>query len=124
MSPRTFIPAFLAFVCLLLGVATPAHAAELVRRFDRAPKPMAYEPAFLQAAWDGYRAERGVAEDEVDPDDFIRWTYARALAHREPRYRAMARRGVTVPADAMAGIATEADFVRVVAEALEGRMRD
>ena len=28
MSPRTFIPAFLGFVCLLLGAATPAHAAD------------------------------------------------------------------------------------------------
>ena len=28
MSPRTFIPAFLAFVCLLLGAAAPAHAAD------------------------------------------------------------------------------------------------
>lgn len=101
---------------------TPAHAAELIRRFDRAPKPMAYEPAFLLAAWEGYRAERGVAEAAVDPDDFIRWTYARALAHREPRYRAMARRGVTVAADAMAAVASEADFVAAIAAAL-GRMR-
>jgi hypothetical protein len=28
VSPRTFIPAFLAFVCLLLGAATPAQAAD------------------------------------------------------------------------------------------------
>ncbi len=24
--------------------------------------------------------------DDVDPDDFIRWAYAKALAHRQPRY--------------------------------------
>ena len=34
---------------------------------------------------------RACPPDEVDPDDFIRWTYARALAHRQPLYAAMAR---------------------------------
>ena len=28
--------------------------------------------------------------EQVDPDAFVRWTYARALAHRQPRYRAIA----------------------------------
>ena len=73
-----------------------AHTEELVRRFDRAPKPMYYDPTFLRAAWEEYRAETGAAETQVDPDAFVRWTYARALAHRQPRYAAMARRGVTV----------------------------
>ncbi|MDO5641351.1 MAG: ATPase, partial [Paracoccus sp. (in: a-proteobacteria)] len=71
-----------------------AHTEELVRRFDRAPKPMYYQPEFLDVAWRAYRMEKGLREDQVDPDDFIRWTYARALAHRQPRYAAMARRGV------------------------------
>ena len=45
----------------------------------------------------------------VDPDAFVRWTYARALAHRQPRYGAMADRwGVTVPASALDGVTTEA----------------
>jgi hypothetical protein len=29
-----------------------AHTAELVRRFDRAPKPMYYQPHFLDAMWE------------------------------------------------------------------------
>ena len=104
---------------------TEAHAAELVRRFDRAPKPMAYHPAFLERAWAVYGESNGVAEDRVDPDAFIRWTYARALAHRQPRYAAMAARwGVRVPADAMAGVDGEAAFVDVVAHAIDRRMRE
>ena len=39
------------------------HTAELVRRFDRAPKPMYYEPEFLDRAWVKYRMENGLRED-------------------------------------------------------------
>ncbi|PKP84403.1 MAG: ATPase, partial [Alphaproteobacteria bacterium HGW-Alphaproteobacteria-2] len=98
------------------------HAEELVRRFRRAPKPMYYEPAFLDARWAEYRALNGVAEDAVDPDDFVTWTYAQALAHRQPRYAAMAENwGVTVDAEEVADVASEADVVEMVARALERR---
>lgn len=96
-----------------------AHTSELVRRFDRAPKPMYYQPQFLDRAWVAYRVERGLREDEVDPDDFIRWTYARALAHRQPRYAAMARRGVTITAEEAAAVASPDDFCRLIAAAID-----
>jgi hypothetical protein len=99
---------------------TEAHTRELIRRFDKAPKPMCYEPAFLERSWAAYLAETGGAPERVDPDAFVRWTYARALAHRQPRYRAIARRwGITVPADRIAAVASEADLVDLVAGALE-----
>ncbi|WP_417724110.1 ATPase [Salipiger sp.] len=98
---------------------TEAHTEELIRRFDKAPKPMAYQPEFLNACWEEYLAEKGVDEARVDPDGFIRWTYARALAHRQPRYEAMARNwGVTVEASDMATVRDEADFVEIIAAAL------
>lgn len=84
----------LARHCLLIYIeGTEAHTAELIRRFDRAPKPMAYQPDFLDAAWNEYLRENKCQADEVDPDGFIRWTYARALAHRLPRYEAMVKWG-------------------------------
>ena len=95
-----------------------AHTAELVRRFDRAPKPMYYQPQFLERAWIAYRVEKGLEEAQVNPDDFIRWTYARALAHRQPRYAAMARRGVTILAEEVAEVATPADFDDLIARAI------
>ncbi len=100
---------------------TEAHTAELIRRFDRAPKPMAYQPEFLASAWAGYLAETGRSEAEVDPDAFIRWTYARALAHRQPRYEAMAKWGITIPADSLHAVTDEAGFIDAVAAALEAR---
>ncbi len=96
-----------------------AHTTELIRRFDRAPKPMAYQPEFLEAMWHRYLSENDCTEAQVDPDSFIRWTYAKALAHRQPRYEAMAKWGVTVTADQIAGITSEADFTDVIAEAIE-----
>ncbi|PQO24121.1 ATPase [Rhodobacteraceae bacterium WD3A24] len=97
-----------------------AHTAELVRRFDRAPKPMYYQPAFLHAAWAEYLGEKDAVESEVDPDAFVRWTYARALAHRTPRYRAMARNwGVRVSAEDVAALETADDFVTLIGHALE-----
>lgn len=95
-----------------------AHTAELVRRFDRAPKPMYYQPDFLQSRWDEYLSENNVSEGDVDPDTFVRWTYARALAHRQPRYAGMARWGVTVSADEVAGLATPEDFTTLIAAAI------
>jgi hypothetical protein len=99
-----------------------AHTAELVRRFDRAPKPMYYQPDFLIAAWAAYRAETGRAPETVDPDAFVRWAFARALAHRQPRYAAMAARwGVKVSAADVARVQTPADFTDLIARALETR---
>lgn len=112
-------PVLTALERLLLPVwikGTEAHTAALVARFDRAPKPMYYQPAFLDAAWSEYRTGH---PDPVDPDAFIRWTYARALAHRQPRYAAMARRGVTISADEAAAVTSPDDFVDLIAAAID-----
>ena len=98
-----------------------AHTEELVRRFDAAPKPMCYQPAFLQNAWDSYLRETGDTPDKVDPDAFVRWTYARALAHRQPRYAAMAENwGIKVSADDVTRVRDVDDFNDLIAAALPG----
>ena len=99
-----------------------AHTGELIRRFDRAPKPMYYQPEFLQSAWAEYLKANGLTEDRVDPDAFVRWAYARALAHRQPLYEAMAQNwGITVTAEEVATINTQGDFEDLIAHALEAR---
>ena len=106
--------------CLLIRIkGDEAHTQELIRRFDRAPKPMCYQPEFLKASWTEYLCKNNCMEDDVHPDSFIRWTYARALAHREPRYEAMAPWGITVSADAVGAVRTAADFDDLVTNALE-----
>ncbi len=95
-----------------------AHTQALIERFDRAPKPMAYQPEFLERVWSEYLKENNQQEDEVNPDSFIRWTYAQALAHRQPRYAAMARYGITVTADDIHAVNTAEDFNDLIASKL------
>jgi len=125
-DPADPIMAELAACTLMIWIeGSEAHTAELIRRFDKAPKPMSYQPEFLDRVWHDYLAREGCAEDEVDPDAFIRWTYAQALAHRQPRYAAMARRwGLTAQAADMAAVRTAEDFDALVARLLDARGTD
>jgi hypothetical protein len=99
-----------------------AHTADLIRRFDSAPKPMSYQAEFLTRTWEAYLRENDTVEAEVDPDSFIRWTYAQALAHRQPRYEAMARNwGVTVTADQISAVRDAGDFDALIASAIDAK---
>jgi len=103
---------------------TEADTDELVRRFSKAPKPMYYPPDFLAQSWAAYLAEKGVADDAVDPDDFIRWGFRRLCSHRVPRYAAIARDwGIAVSAADIANVRTAADFHALIADTLATRTR-
>lgn len=95
------------------------HTAELIKRFDRAPKPMYYQPKFLAEKWAQYLAVNKVEEAAVNPDDFIRWAYAQALAHRQPRYAAMAKWGISVTADEISRVQSPSDFNDLIGMALD-----
>jgi hypothetical protein len=71
-------------------------------------------PAGFPAArlWRSYLDDTGVAPDAVDPDAFVRFAYARALAHRAPLYAAMARNwGITVTAEEVESVRDAADVL-------------
>ncbi|MCE8554787.1 ATPase [Ruegeria pomeroyi] len=124
-DPRDQVLSELSKHTLMIWIeGSEAHTAELIRRFDKAPKPMSYQPEFLSRVWDTYLVENDCAPDEVDPDAFIRWTYAQALAHRQPRYRAMADNwGITVTAEQIGSIRDATDFDTLIESALENRPR-
>ena len=118
-DPEDALMRELSALCLPVWISNDAaHIEALIERFDKAPKPMAYQPEFLSACWQDYLAETGGSEGAVDPDAFVRWTYAKALAHRAPRYAAMARWGVTVTADDVAALKSTDDFSDLIAAAL------
>lgn len=98
-----------------------AHTQELVQRFDKAPKPMYYHPDFLVSKWTQYLAEQTLREHQVNPDSFIRWIYAEALAHRQPRYEAMANWGISVDASEVARAKNEEDFSALIGQALAAK---
>lgn len=96
-----------------------AHTDELIRRFNTAPKPMAYRPEFLTDCWTDFIDEHGVTEDHVNPYDFIRYSYKRSMVSRQPRYAKMAEWGVTVDAGVMGAAKTADDFARIIGAALD-----
>lgn len=116
----------LSDTCLMVWIkGTDAHTDDLIARFDKAPKPMAYQAEFLVKVWRDYLKENNMQEGDVDPDSFIRWTYARALAHRQPRYAAMARNwGITVDAADMATMRDTDDFTAIIAAGIANRAQN
>lgn len=111
--------------CLMVWIEGPdSHTEELIRRFDRDPKPMYYRPDFLEPLWQAYLDDHGLAADAVDPDAFVRFAYARALAHRAPLYRAMAENwGITLAAETVEACRDARDIDAAIAEALGRRAR-
>lgn len=83
---------------------------------------MYYQEAFLTEVWSDFLAETGKSAAKVNPDEFIRYGFARLLDHRRPRYQAIADNwGVTVEADDIAAVQTGADFDALIAQALQSR---
>ena len=76
-----------------------AHTEALINRFDKNPKPMCYEESFLAIMWEEFIKLKNIRENDVDPNEFIRWTYSKALSHRQPRYKKMSEWGITVKAE-------------------------
>ena len=99
----------------------PAHTRMLVERFRRMPKPMYYQPRFLDAKWAEYKKERSIGEDcEVDPDGFAVWGFEQLLHHRVPLYQAIARNfGYSVKMEDIPAINSEAAFLNLVSHAIE-----
>jgi hypothetical protein len=119
-DPNDPVLSCLAECALMVWIeGSDAHTDELIKRFDRAPKPMCYQASFLDTKWDSYLAEKQVTDQEVDPNDFVRWAYAQAMAHRQPIYRSMSKWGVKVTADEVAAATTPKQFDAMIVNALE-----
>jgi hypothetical protein len=106
---------------LLYIEGTPEHTAMLVERFRKYPKPMYYQPAFLEAKWVEYKALNKISkDDEVDPDGFAVWGFEQLLHHRIPLYAKIAKNfGYTVRMRDIPNVRTEADFVDLVSRAID-----
>jgi hypothetical protein len=93
---------------------------ELVRRAVNDPKPLYYNETFLDRKLVDYLAEAELeSPDQIIPDDFVRWIFPALVAHRRPKYEAMAERyGYTLNARLAESIKNERDFLELVANAL------
>jgi hypothetical protein len=71
---------------------TQDHLAMLVARFRKNPKPMYYQPAFLDAKWQEFKTLNKIRnDDDVDPDGFAVWGFEQLLHHRLPLYQKIAQ---------------------------------
>ncbi|MBL0938082.1 MAG: ATPase [Gemmatimonadaceae bacterium] len=99
---------------------TADHTRMLVERFRAHPKPMYYNPRFLDAKWAEYKSLRGVDDAAVDPDDFAVWGFEQLLAHRLPLYEAIAERyGYVIEMDEVPGVRNEADVLDLLERAID-----
>ncbi len=94
---------------------------ELVRRAVSDPKPLYYQEPFLDKKLAEYLTEAELqSPDEIVPDDFVRWIFPALVAHRRPKYEAMAQRyGYTLSARLANAIGDERDFLELVASVLD-----
>jgi hypothetical protein len=100
---------------------TPEHLSMLVERFRKQPKPMYYEPTFLDAKWAEYKVLNKIKDDNaVDPDGFAVWGFEQLLHHRLPLYAKIADNfGYRVRMRDVPTVTTEADFTSLVAKAID-----
>ena len=94
---------------------------ELVRRAVTNPKPLYYNERFLDEKLAQYLEEAELASaNDIVPDEFVRWIFPALVAHRRPKYEALAKRyGYTLNARRMESITGERDFLDLVASVLD-----
>jgi hypothetical protein len=82
---------------------------------------MCYEESFLAKRWEEFINLKKIDESKVDPNEFIRWTYAKALSHRQPRYERMAKWGITVKAEDIEKVKNTNQFNSLIENALANK---
>ena len=101
--------------------ADQAMEDTMIRRSLDDPKPMYYQERFLNEQLQRYLEKTGLGSTaEIVPDEFVRWIFPRHVAHRRPKYESLADRyGYTVDARAAERVTDEADFLELIAEAMD-----
>jgi hypothetical protein len=101
--------------------ADEAMERELVQRAVDDPKPLYYHEEFLDRKLAEYLGDQGLQDaSEIVPDEFVRWIFPSLVAHRRPKYQALADAyGYTVDARLAEQIRGEKDFLELVAGALD-----
>jgi len=100
--------------------ATKQDEQELIRRAEKAPKPLYYREEFLDEQLGVYMRENNTPYVAmIEPDDFVRWIFPRLFNSRIPRYDAIAERyGYTISTEELFKVKSEQDFIDLVAKAI------
>ena len=98
----------------------PALEQTIIERAKTDPKPLYYREAFLDEKLEQFlRLKNYAATDVMPPDEFVSWVFPELFKSRLPRYQAIADQyGYTVDANDAAAVKNEADFIRLISDAL------
>lgn len=98
----------------------PVLEQTIIERAKTDPKPLYYREAFLDEKLNEFMHLNNYAStDEVPPDEFVTWVFPELFKSRLPRYQAIAdQHGYTVDANEAAAVKTEADFIKMISDAL------
>jgi len=107
---------------VLLYLKPDAHMEqELVRRAISNPKPLYYREDFFKARLRRFLAEQGLGgPEQMDPDRFVQWIFPELIAHRKPRYEAIASaHGYNVDATQIGQLRDQQDFMDLITDAID-----
>jgi hypothetical protein len=98
----------------------PALEQTIIERAKTDPKPLYYREAFLDEKLAEFmRLKNYASTDVMPPDEFVSWVFPELFKSRLPRYQTIADQyGYTVDANDAATVKNEADFLRLIADAL------
>jgi hypothetical protein len=98
----------------------PTLEQTIIERAKTDPKPLYYREAFLDEKLAEFLSLKNYASTDVmPPDEFVTWVFPELFKSRIPRYQAIADEyGYTVDAHDVAKVTNEADFIKLVTDAL------
>ena len=98
----------------------PALEQTIIERAKSDPKPLYYREAFLDEKLAEFmRLKNYASTDAMPPDEFVSWVFPELFKSRLPRYQAIADQyGYTINANDAATVKNEADFIRLITDAL------
>ncbi len=98
----------------------PILEQTIIERAKTDPKPLYYREAFLDEKLAEFLSLKNYGSPSVmPPDEFVTWVFPELFKSRKPRYQAIADQyGYTIDANDVAEVRNEADFIRLIADAL------
>ena len=93
---------------------------DLIQRARENPKPMFYTEEFLLEHLEYYAKETGEIDQNINPNNFVRWVFPKLLDYRKNKYEMIAKNyGYRVKASEIALVEKESDFIELVAKAIK-----
>lgn len=107
---------------LIIYIKIPEFLRQtIITRAKENFKPLYYREEFLDKHLTEFMDVYGYNDpDLIPPDDFVTWVFPKLFDSRVPRYQAIADKyGYTIDADKAEKVVDEADFIRLIAAALD-----